>query len=84
MTQQERRRKGTTRPVIFSLHWNDYGIPRHTGVPSLKKAPLAPFGPSVVLIEGMPFEGIATVRQKSCAVSRETFDCQSREWNKKR
>jgi hypothetical protein len=34
-----------------------------TRVPALKIAPRAPFGPSDVLMLGMPFDGIATVLQ---------------------
>ena len=45
----------------------------HTGVPFLKKAPRAPLGPSEVLIEGIPFEGMATVLQKSAPASREIY-----------
>lgn len=44
-----------------------------TGVPSLKRAPLAPLGPSDVLIEGIPFEGIGTVLQKSLPARRESW-----------
>ena len=45
-------------------------------MPSLKNAPLAPFGPSVVLIHGMPFEGIGTVLQKSEPPSKDTLQLQ--------
>lgn len=44
-----------------------------TFVPALKNSPRAPFGPSLVLIEGMPFEGIETVLHISAALRRETF-----------
>ena len=40
-------------------------------MPFLKNSPLAPFGPSVVLIEGIPFSGSALVLQKSTPVRRE-------------
>ena len=44
-----------------------------TFVPPTNIPPLAPFGQSVVLIAGMPFSGMALVRQKSAAVRRETY-----------
>lgn len=43
-----------------------------TFVPPTKIPPRAPLGPSVVLIDGMPFSGMAFVLQKSAAVRRET------------
>lgn len=42
-------------------------------VPPTKMPPLAPFGPSEVLMAGMPFSGIDFVLQKSAAVSRDTY-----------
>lgn len=47
-----------------------------TGVPFVKNSPRAPLGPSVVLIDGMPFSGIAVVRQKSAPASKEIYACQ--------
>jgi hypothetical protein len=44
-----------------------------TLVPALNTAPRAPFGPSLVLTNGMPFAGMATVLQWSAALSRDTF-----------
>jgi hypothetical protein len=43
-----------------------------TGVPLVKNSPRAPLGPSDVLIEGMPFSGIAFDRQKSAPASNDT------------
>lgn len=45
-------------------------------MPSLNRSPLAPFGPSVVLMDGMPFEEIGTVLQKSLPPSRDTLHLQ--------
>ena len=42
-------------------------------VPPTKILPRAPFGPSVVLADGIPFSGIAFVRQKSQAVRSEIW-----------
>lgn len=42
-----------------------------TGVPFVKNSPRAPLGPSDVLIDGMPFSGMAFVRQKSAPASSE-------------
>ena len=42
-----------------------------TGVPLSKSSPRAPAGPSVVLIEGTPCCGRATVRQKSAPDSKD-------------
>lgn len=44
-----------------------------TFVPPTKIPPLAPFGPSLVLMAGMSLEGMAFVLQKSAAVRRDTF-----------
>ena len=41
-----------------------------TGVPFVKNSPRAPLGPSVVFMEGIPFSGIAIVRQKSAPASK--------------
>ena len=46
-------------------------------VPPTKMPPRAPFGPSLVLMAGMPFEGIALVLQKSAAVRRDTLPSQT-------
>lgn len=43
-----------------------------TGVPFLKYCPRAPFGPSVVLIDGIPRWGRGTVLQKSAPANRDT------------
>lgn len=45
-----------------------------TLVPPTKIPPRAPFGPSVVLMAGIPFSGMAFVLQKSAAVSKETWE----------
>jgi hypothetical protein len=45
-----------------------------TLVPFLKNSPLAPFGPSVVLTDGIPCCGRETVRQKSAPASRDTCE----------
>jgi hypothetical protein len=50
----------------FQLH-----LVKLTLVPFLKNCPRAPLGPSVVLIDGIPCSGIATVRQKSDPASKE-------------
>ena len=42
-----------------------------TGVPFVKNSPRAPLGPSVVFMEGIPFSGIAIVRQKSAPASND-------------
>jgi hypothetical protein len=42
-----------------------------TGVPLVKNSPLAPFGPSVVLIEGIPLLGIGIDRQKSAPANKD-------------
>jgi hypothetical protein len=42
-----------------------------TGVPLVKNSPRAPLGPSDVLIDGMPFSGMAMDRQKSAPASNE-------------
>lgn len=42
-----------------------------TGVPLVKNSPLAPFGPSVVLIDGMSLLGIGIDRQKSTPASND-------------
>ena len=47
-----------------------------TGVPLVKNSPRAPLGPSDVLIDGMPFSGMATVRQKSAPASSEIWNGQ--------
>lgn len=44
-----------------------------TFVPPVKIPPRAPFGPSVVLKAGMPFDGMDRDLQKSAATSSETF-----------
>jgi hypothetical protein len=44
-----------------------------TFVPPTKIPPRAPFGPSLVLMAGILFSGIAFVLQKSAAVRRETY-----------
>ena len=49
-----------------------------TGVPSLKNAPRAPFGPSVVFNDGIPLDDIGTVLQKSEPASKETYFGQHR------
>jgi len=62
---------GIKQPVMLvMLHLQEDVV--LTFVPPTKIPPRAPFGPSVVLIEGMPFSGIAFVLQKSAAVRRET------------
>ena len=45
---------------------------RAAGVPSVKRAPRAPLGPSVVLMEGIDRLGIAVVLQKSWPARRAT------------
>jgi hypothetical protein len=42
----------------------------------VKNSPRAPLGPSDVLIEGMPFSGIALDRQKSAPASNEIYSDQ--------
>lgn len=42
-------------------------------MPPTNVSPRAPFGPSLVLAAGIPFGPIATVLQKSAAVSKETY-----------
>ena len=67
---------GNKAAYVFSVLMKMIMVPlKLTGVPSLKKAPLAPLGPSVVLIEGIPFEGMVDVLQKSWAASRDTSRC---------
>ena len=60
-------------PVVVS-HLAIYEIVSNvelTGVPFVKNSPRAPLGPSVVFMEGIPFSGIAIVRQKSAPASND-------------
>lgn len=50
-------------------------------MPLVKNSPRAPLGPSDVLIEGIPFSGIAFVRQKSAPASNEICKGQLTELN---
>lgn len=71
MSQPRRYRKETAQPSWLALR-SPWRSMRLTLVPPTNIPPLAPLGPSVVLIAGIPFSGIAFVLQKSAAVSRET------------
>lgn len=62
--------QGKSAAYIFSILVSDNGQDP-TLVPPTKIPPLAPFGPSEVLIAGIPFSGMAFVLQKSAAVSKE-------------
>lgn len=42
-----------------------------TGVPFVKNSPRAPFGPSVVFMDGIPLLGIGIVLQKSAPAKSE-------------
>lgn len=76
MLPRARRRKETRRPNHHSV----WGLTRNgrttrvgrTLVPPTKIPPRAPFGPSLVLAAGTPFEGMDFVLQKSAAVRSET------------
>jgi hypothetical protein len=62
---------GIVRPAVVShLVIHDIAsMVELTGVPFVKNSPRAPLGPSVVFMEGIPFSGIAIVRQKSAPAS---------------
>jgi hypothetical protein len=64
---------GIVRPTVISqLVANDIAsMMELTGVPFVKNSPRAPLGPSVVFMEGIPFSGIAIVRQKSAPASND-------------
>lgn len=75
-----RHHRGRERPVVVVLVGaRSVGelasFPKNvlTLVPPTKMPPRAPFGPSVALIAGIFFSGIALVLQKSAAVSRDTL-----------
>jgi hypothetical protein len=64
---------GIVRPIVIS-HLVIHGrtsMEELTGVPFVKNSPRAPLGPSVVFMEGIPFSGIAIVRQKSAPASND-------------
>jgi hypothetical protein len=48
---------------MYKRQQQQYDVRGLTRVPALKIAPRAPFGPSDVLMLGMPFGGMATVLQ---------------------
>lgn len=71
MSKPSKFRRGREQPCLISLHQQPRQGGALTGVPLVKNSPRAPLGPSEVLIEGMPFSGIAIDRQKSAPASNE-------------
>jgi hypothetical protein len=59
---------------MYKRQQQQYDVRGLTCVPALKIAPRAPFGPSDVLMLGMPFDGMATVLQWSAALRSDTYD----------
>ena len=72
MLPPRRCRTGRGQPMNLSTTSSPQRERAPTLVPPTKMPPLAPLGPSEVLMAGMPLSGMDFVLQKSAAVSRDT------------